>query len=168
MAAESSLRVATTTLCNLNGSQRRPTPLSPLRFMGFRPRPSHSLTSSSLSHFFGSTRINSNTHFPRQHAPRRPFSVFAMAADGIYLLFSNNLFYFFLTSFLHRDYSNVLKWTLILEGNRNECYWHTSFSTVSGFRLVWFNSVSCLIFVLSLNFGFSCDITEKTIICLFN
>lgn len=114
MAAESSLRVATTTLCNLNGSQRRPTPLSPLRFMGFRPRPSHSLTSSSLSHFFGSTRINSNTPFPRQHAPRRPFSVFAMAADGIHLLFSNNFFYLiFPTSFLLRDYSNVLNVDLV-------------------------------------------------------
>ncbi|TKY55411.1 Elongation factor G-2 [Spatholobus suberectus] len=81
MAAESSLRVATPTLCNLNGSQRRPTSLSPLRFMGFRPRPSHSLTSSSLSHLFGSTRINSNSSISRQHAPRRTFSVFAMSAD---------------------------------------------------------------------------------------
>ncbi|XP_027334711.1 elongation factor G-2, chloroplastic-like [Abrus precatorius] len=81
MAAES-LRVTTSSLCYLNGSQRRPTPLSPVRFMGLRPRPSHSLSSSSLSQFFGTSRINYSSSTSRQLAPRRrSFSVFAMSAD---------------------------------------------------------------------------------------
>lgn len=57
--ATQSLRVTTaaaSSLCDFNGShsQRKPTPLSPIRFMGVRPRPSHFFTSSSLSQFFGS------------------------------------------------------------------------------------------------------------------
>ncbi|KAJ1379630.1 Tr-type G domain, conserved site [Sesbania bispinosa] len=82
MAAES-LRVATSSLCNLNGSQRRPAPFSPVRFMGlgFRPRPSRSFASSSRSHFFGSSRINSNSSTLPQLGRRRSLSVFAMSAD---------------------------------------------------------------------------------------
>ena len=91
MAAES-LRLATSSLCNLSGSQRRPALLSPVRFMGVRPQPSHShsSTSSSLSHFFGSSRISVNSsklsHL-RQKGPRN-LSVFAMSADGISFSFS--------------------------------------------------------------------------------
>ncbi|XP_027343398.1 protein RETICULATA-RELATED 1, chloroplastic-like isoform X2 [Abrus precatorius] len=82
MAAES-LRVTTSSLCHLNESQRRPTPLSPVRFMGFRPQPSHSLSSSSLSHFFGSSRINHNSSNSRQLAPRRRnHSVFASHVES--------------------------------------------------------------------------------------
>lgn len=81
---------------SFNGSQtRQAIPLSPARFLGLRPRPSSSLTSSSLSHFFGNVRLSSSNSSKlsilRQQS-RRNLSVVAMAADGIFLL----LFYLFL------------------------------------------------------------------------
>ncbi|PQQ19898.1 elongation factor G-2 chloroplastic [Prunus yedoensis var. nudiflora] len=70
---------------SFNGSQTRPAiPLSPARFLGLRPRPSSSLTSSSLSHFFGNVRLSSSNSSKlsvlRQQS-RRNLSVVAMAAD---------------------------------------------------------------------------------------
>lgn len=75
---------------SFNGSQTRPAiPLSPARFLGLRPRPSSSLTSSSLSHFFGNVRLSSSNSSKlsilRQQS-RRNLSVVAMAADGVFLL----------------------------------------------------------------------------------
>ncbi|TQE14022.1 hypothetical protein C1H46_000316 [Malus baccata] len=66
------------------GSQTRPAMSpSPARFLGLRHRPSSSLTSSSLSHFFGNVRISS--HSSRlsnlRQQSRRNLSVFAMAAE---------------------------------------------------------------------------------------
>ncbi|KAK4260449.1 hypothetical protein QN277_003560 [Acacia crassicarpa] len=85
MATESFRMTAASasSLRNINGSQRRPTPLSPLHFMGVRPRPSRSLTSSSLSQFFGTSPIKSkSSQLPYvRHQSRRNFSVFAMAAE---------------------------------------------------------------------------------------
>lgn len=87
MAAETALRVSSSssTVCNLNGFQRRPTPLSSsIRFLGLRPRASSSSSiSSSLSQFMGSVRIGSRVPISRQQkGKRRNFSIFAMAADG--------------------------------------------------------------------------------------
>ncbi|MFQ6632801.1 hypothetical protein Gotur_011506 [Gossypium turneri] len=85
MAAETALRVSSSssTVCNLNGFQRRPTPLSSsTRFLGLRPRASSSSISSSLSQFMGSVRIGSRLPISRQQkGKRRNFSLFAMAAD---------------------------------------------------------------------------------------
>ncbi|KAH1080377.1 hypothetical protein J1N35_020138 [Gossypium stocksii] len=85
MAAETALRVSSSssTVCNLNGFQRRPTPLSSsTRFLGLRPRASSSSISSSLSQFMGSVRIGSRLPISRQKkGKRRNFSLFAMAAD---------------------------------------------------------------------------------------
>ncbi|MBA0559409.1 hypothetical protein Golob_016373, partial [Gossypium lobatum] len=79
------LRVSSSssTVCNLNGFQRRPTPLSSsTRFLGLRPRASSSSISSSLSQFMGSVRIGSRLPISRQQkGKRRNFSLFAMAAD---------------------------------------------------------------------------------------
>lgn len=96
MAAETALRVAgsSSAVCNLNGSQRRPIPLSPAtRFLGLPPRASPSSSiSSSLSQFLASVRIGSRLPISRhQQGKRRNFSVFAVAAEGTYPLF---LFYF--------------------------------------------------------------------------
>lgn len=75
-ASASSLR-------NLNGSQRKPTSIYPLRFMAVRPLPSRSLTSSSLSQFFGASPIKSKSSQLSylRHRSRRNLSVFAMAAE---------------------------------------------------------------------------------------
>ncbi|KAA3475899.1 elongation factor G-2, chloroplastic [Gossypium australe] len=85
MAAETALRVSSSssTVCNLNGFQRRPTPLSSsTRFLGLRPQASSSSISSSLSQFMGSVRIGSRLPISRQQkGKRRNFSLFAMAAD---------------------------------------------------------------------------------------
>ncbi|KHG09353.1 Elongation factor G, chloroplastic [Gossypium arboreum] len=85
MAAETALRVSSSssTVCNLNGFQRRPTPLSSsTRFLGLRPRASSSSISSSLSQFMGSVRIGSRLPISlQQMGKRRNFSLFAMAAD---------------------------------------------------------------------------------------
>ncbi|KAB2055222.1 hypothetical protein ERO13_A11G019900v2 [Gossypium hirsutum] len=85
MAAETALRVSSSssTVCNLNGFQRRPTPLSSsTRFLGLRPRASSSSISSSLSQFMGSVRIGSRLPISlQQKGKRRNFSLFAMAAD---------------------------------------------------------------------------------------
>ncbi|KAE8722199.1 Elongation factor G [Hibiscus syriacus] len=82
MAAETALRVSGSTFCNLNGSQRRPTPLSSsTHFLGFRPRASSSI-SSSLSQFLGSVRIASRLPISRyQKGKQRSLSVFALATD---------------------------------------------------------------------------------------
>ncbi|KAL6177120.1 hypothetical protein ACLB2K_048646 [Fragaria x ananassa] len=80
MAAESVRAVQS---FSFNGSQTRPTiPLSPPRFMGLRPprSSSSSLTSSSLSHFFGKLRLTSNSS-KASTLRRRNLSVLAMAAD---------------------------------------------------------------------------------------
>ncbi|OMP02195.1 hypothetical protein CCACVL1_02879 [Corchorus capsularis] len=85
MAAERVLRISSSSsaVCNLNGSQRRPTPLSSsTRFLGLPPRASSSSLSSSLSQFLGSVRIGSRLPITRhQQGKRRNFSVFAMAAE---------------------------------------------------------------------------------------
>ncbi|CAK8562726.1 unnamed protein product [Lathyrus sativus] len=78
-----SFQVATSSLCNLNGSHRRPIPLS--RFMasgpGFRSHHSLYFTRSSSSHFFG-TNVNSISFAsPRVARTRRSFSVFAMSTE---------------------------------------------------------------------------------------
>ncbi|XP_004515743.1 elongation factor G-2, chloroplastic [Cicer arietinum] len=68
---------SSSSLCTLNGSHRRPTPLSPLRFMAIRPQHFRSFASS--SHFLGTTRIKSTSNqFPQR---RRRFSVFAISTD---------------------------------------------------------------------------------------
>ncbi|XP_004298671.1 PREDICTED: elongation factor G-2, chloroplastic [Fragaria vesca subsp. vesca] len=80
MAAESVRAVQS---FSFNGSQTRPTiPLSPPRFLGLRPprSSSSSLTSSSLSHFFGNLRLASNSS-KTSTLGRRNLSVLAMAAD---------------------------------------------------------------------------------------
>ncbi|KAL6182000.1 hypothetical protein ACLB2K_043423 [Fragaria x ananassa] len=80
MAAESVRAVQS---FSFNGSQTRPTiPLSPPRFLGLRPprSSSSSLTSSSLSHFFGNLRLASNSS-KTSTLRRRNLSVLAMAAD---------------------------------------------------------------------------------------
>lgn len=77
------------------GSQTRPAiSPSPARFLGLRHRPSSSLTSSSLSHFFGNVRISSHSSklSNLRQQSRRNLSVFAMAAEGSFLL----LFFVFL------------------------------------------------------------------------
>ncbi|KAL4288325.1 hypothetical protein AHAS_Ahas19G0274900 [Arachis hypogaea] len=79
-----SVRVATSTLCNLNGSQRRQAMLSPVWYMGARPKPSNATaTSSSHSHFFQSSRTNisSSKVYHLHHKTPRNLSVFAMSAD---------------------------------------------------------------------------------------
>ena len=84
MAAESVRAVQS---FSFNGSQTRPTiPLSPPRFLGLRPprSSSSSLTSSSLSHFFGNLRLASNSS-KTSTLRRRNLSVLAMAADGMLL-----------------------------------------------------------------------------------
>ncbi|XP_057744655.1 uncharacterized protein LOC130962454 isoform X2 [Arachis stenosperma] len=83
MAAES-VSVASS-LCNLNGSQRRPAMLSPVRYMGARPKPYNaSATSSSLSHFLGSSRIKISSSKLYHLHPKTPrnLSVLAMSADA--------------------------------------------------------------------------------------
>ncbi|XLT36792.1 hypothetical protein HN873_068084 [Arachis hypogaea] len=93
-----SVRVATSTLCNLNGSQRRQAMLSPVWYMGARPKPSNATaTSSSHSHFFQSSRTNisSSKVYHLHHKTPRNLSVFAMSADGI------TCFFFLLPCFLN-------------------------------------------------------------------
>lgn len=86
MAAES-VRAASS-VCNLNGSQRRPTtPLSRIPFLLRASRPSSSFPLSSRSQFFGgnlrlASSPSSNLSNSRQ-LNRRNLSVFAMAAEGI-------------------------------------------------------------------------------------
>ncbi|KAL6174529.1 hypothetical protein ACLB2K_051175 [Fragaria x ananassa] len=80
MAAESVRAVQS---FSFNGSQTRPImPLSPPRFLGLRPphSSSSSLSSSSLSHFFGNLRLTSNSS-KTSILRRRNLSVLAMAAD---------------------------------------------------------------------------------------
>lgn len=85
MAAES-VRAASS-VCNFNGSQRRPaapTPLSRTQFLLRSSRPSR-------SHFFGTnlrltSSPSSNLCISRQQS-RPNLSVFAMAAEGIYSFF---------------------------------------------------------------------------------
>ncbi|QHO49565.1 hypothetical protein HN51_001473 [Arachis hypogaea] len=84
MAAQS-VRMATSTLCNLNGSQKRQAMLSPVWYMGARPKPSNATaTSSSHSHFFQSSRTNvsSSKLYHLHHKTPRNLSVFAMSADA--------------------------------------------------------------------------------------
>lgn len=90
------------TPCNFNGSQRRPT-----HFLGLPSSRASISISSSLSHFLGSSaRIGSNSSkfsTSRQlRERRRNFSVFAMAADGLFL------FQFLLSEFLCFGVSLVL------------------------------------------------------------
>lgn len=78
-------------LCSFNGSPRGANSSSrPIRFLGLPPRASFSPSSisSSLSHFLGSMRFGSQSskvYTSRQQQQRRNFSVFAMAADGLFL-----------------------------------------------------------------------------------
>lgn len=90
------------TPCNFNGSQRRPT-----HFLGLPSSRASISISSSLSHFLGSSaRIASHSSklsTSRQlRERRRNFSVFAMAADGLFL------FQFLLSEFLCFGVSLVL------------------------------------------------------------
>ncbi|XP_058222390.1 elongation factor G-2, chloroplastic isoform X2 [Rhododendron vialii] len=91
MAAES-MKMSTTasSMCNTNFSNgsRRPLPLSPRRLLCLNNALSrtHSLSSSSLSKFFGSVLLDSTAPpkpslTPRKEQRRGNFSVFAMAAD---------------------------------------------------------------------------------------
>ncbi|GAV75612.1 GTP_EFTU domain-containing protein/EFG_C domain-containing protein/GTP_EFTU_D2 domain-containing protein/EFG_IV domain-containing protein [Cephalotus follicularis] len=88
MAADT-LRLAassSTTVCSLNGSQRRSLPLSSsIHFLGLPPRPSSSssLISSSLSSFLGSLRFTSKSVIRTQQRQSRQFSIFAMASDEL-------------------------------------------------------------------------------------
>lgn len=88
-----SFQVATSSLCNLNGSHRRPIPLS--RFMasgpGFRSHHSLYFTRSSSSPFFGTNANSISFASPRVARTRRSFSVFAMATEGMYLFHSTFL-----------------------------------------------------------------------------
>ncbi|XP_058222389.1 elongation factor G-2, chloroplastic isoform X1 [Rhododendron vialii] len=92
MAAES-MKMSTTasSMCNTNFSNgsRRPLPLSPRRLLCLNNALSrtHSLSSSSLSKFFGSVLLDSTAPpkpslTPRKEQRRGNFSVFAMAADA--------------------------------------------------------------------------------------
>lgn len=89
-----------------NGSQRRPSGLlSPFGYLGLlhRPRPSSSLTSSSVSQFFGNVRLSSKALklSGSSQQSRRNLSVFAMAADGLFLVPFLSLFrYSLVDSFL--------------------------------------------------------------------
>ncbi|KAK8503825.1 hypothetical protein V6N12_018999 [Hibiscus sabdariffa] len=80
MAAETALRVPIPTVCNLNGSQRRPASLSSsTSFPGFRASSSISF---SLSQFLGSVRIGSRLPISRhQDGKQRDFSVFVKTTD---------------------------------------------------------------------------------------
>lgn len=86
MAAES-VRAASS-VCNFNGSQRRPTtPLPRTPFLLRSSRPSSSFSLSSRSQFFGTnlrfSSLASSQLCNSRHQNRRNLSVFAMAAEGI-------------------------------------------------------------------------------------
>ncbi|CAI8584286.1 unnamed protein product [Vicia faba] len=84
MMAES-FQVATSSVCNLNGSHRRPIPVSRFMPSGAAFRSQHSLyfTRSSSSHFLGTNVNFISFASPRMGRTRRNFSVFAMSTEVI-------------------------------------------------------------------------------------
>ncbi|CDP09904.1 unnamed protein product [Coffea canephora] len=93
MAAEALLKMssassstAASPLCNFNGSSRRPVPSKHLRRrISANSARVRSLTSSSLSEFFGTLRLSSTSKLsimPQKQRQRSSFTVFAMAADA--------------------------------------------------------------------------------------
>ncbi|KAJ7952462.1 Elongation factor G, chloroplastic [Quillaja saponaria] len=82
LGSNGSISALASPLCNLNGPQRGPTPLYPVRFMVLCPRPSASFTLSP-SQFFGNTRISSTSSklSALRERSRINLSVFAMTAE---------------------------------------------------------------------------------------